>query len=194
MKNTPGMIVLAGPSGSGKTTLAYYLMEKLENLAFSISATTRKPRSNETNGYHYYFLSQSDFEDTIQNDGFLEYEEVYKGIYYGTLKSELARIRESGKIPLLDVDVEGALNIQKKYSDNCLFIFIHPVSEGKLRERLMQRGTESGDTLEERIARSKKEMQFAKYFDKIIYNDNLEEAQKEILKEVSIYTGNSTAI
>ncbi len=183
---------MAGPSGAGKSTLANYLMEKRDDLAFSISATTRKPRKDEVDGKHYHFLSPEEFGKKIDEEGFVEHEEVYKGIHYGTLKSELERIWTSGKTPLLDVDVDGALSIRQNFKEQGLFIFVHPVNEEKLRQRLIKRGTESGDSLEERIARSKRELKQASRFDTVIYNDNLQKARSRLLEVAENYLRNNS--
>ncbi|HPF51197.1 MAG TPA: guanylate kinase, partial [Draconibacterium sp.] len=137
------LIIFSAPSGAGKTTIVKYLLQKGLDLEFSISATSREPRANEINGKDYYFLSTEEFVQKVQNDEFLEWEEVYKGIRYGTLKSEVERIRNNGKNVIFDVDVVGGLNIKKYYGDEALAIFVQPPSVEELRKRLTSRSTET---------------------------------------------------
>lgn len=175
------LIIFSAPSGSGKSTLINYLMSQTDCFEFSISATSRLPRGEEKNGREYYFLTPEQFREKIKNGEFLEWEEVYENKFYGTLKSEVERINKSGKIAIFDVDVEGGLNIKKIYKDNALSIFIQPPSIEALRARLNKRGTDAPEVIECRIAKAEKELGYAKKFDKIIINDDLATAQKELL-------------
>lgn len=180
------LIILCGPSGSGKTTVAHHLLQEMPQLAFSVSATTRERRMNEADRHDYYFLSQEDFENRIKNDEFVEYEEVYKGTYYGTLKSELERIWNSGKTPVLDIDVLGAQNIKKTFAPQALAIFVHPVSLENIKQRLSKRNTESAESFEKRIKRAEEELNMCGLFDKVVYNDDLAKAlpkAEEYIKE-----------
>ena len=144
------VIILTAPSGAGKTSIAAYLLKQMPQLSFSVSATTRAPRGNEKNGVEYHFISLAKFEGHIYQNDFLEYEMVYEGVYYGTLQSELTRIWNLGKIPVLDIDVKGAIRVQKQIGANCLSIFIMPPSINILKERLENRKTETPESLEMR--------------------------------------------
>ncbi|WP_462280853.1 guanylate kinase [Salinivirga cyanobacteriivorans] len=181
------LLIISAPSGSGKSTLVKFLMNELTNLEFSISATSRKPRGNEKHKTDYYFLSVDDFKNKIAKKDFVEWEEVYKGRFYGTLKSEVNRIRESGKTVVFDVDVIGGLNIKKLYGDEALALFIKPPSIDELKNRLKKRGTDETDEIEKRIAKAEEEMSYAPKFDLIIINDDLNKAQKEILDAVKSF-------
>ena len=177
---TQKIIVIAAPSGAGKTSVTRHLLNALpDKLAFSISAATRPPRKHETDGVDYYFISVKDFEQRILHDEFVEWEMVYQGKYYGTLKSELNRIWALGKTPLLDVDVVGGLDIQLLYPTTCLSLFILPPSIQELRHRLEARGTETPETLEARIQKAAHELTFRDKFDHIIINDKLDRACAE---------------
>lgn len=160
------------------------LLEALPWLSFSVSACTRSPRANEVHGMDYYFLKEEEFKKLIDEDAFVEWEMVYAGKYYGTLKSELQRIWDEGKIPLVDIDVQGALEIQNQYPDTSLTIFVQAPSLEALRERLAKRGTETIHSLEERVSKAGLELSFAPQFDKIIINDVLEAATQELVEEV----------
>lgn len=173
------IIIITAPSGSGKTSIARHLLEVFPSVEFSISATTRAPRGNEADGREYYFLSLQDFEQKIQAGAFLEWEMVYKGKYYGTLNSEIDRMWKLEKIPLLDIDVHGAMHVQKLFPGRCLSIFIEAPSFEALRERLVNRGTETPESLEARLAKAAHEKQYKDSFDAVIVNDVLEKAQKE---------------
>lgn len=186
---TGKIIVITAPSGSGKTTLVKRLLAACPNLAFSISACTRKPRAKELHGRDYYFYEEEQFKKLITEDAFVEWEMVYSGKYYGTLKSELQRIWDSGKSPLVDIDVMGALAIKNKYPENCKTIFIEAPSLEVLRERLKARATETADSLEERISKAALELTFAPRFDNIIINEDLEAATKELMRVVEEFTG-----
>ena len=172
-------VLFCGPSGSGKTTIVHSLLKNNPKLSFSTSATTRPKRNNETNGVDYHFLSVEEFKKRIENDEFIEWEEVYKDRFYGTLKSEIERIWANGKVVLFDVDVEGGLNIKKKLENNILAVFVRPPSLEELHKRLSSRNTETPESLKARIEKSDKEMGYANRFDKIIVNDNLESAQQQ---------------
>ncbi len=181
---TGKLIVVSAPSGSGKTSIVKEILASDLGLEFSISACSRKPRGNETNGKDYYFLSIEDFRSKIANDEFIEWEEVYPGNYYGTLKSELERIWQKGKHVIFDVDVVGGLNIKKKYNDRCLAIFIQAPSLAELEKRLRDRSTDSEETIIKRIEKAEYELTFAPRFDLIIVNDNFETAVKQTYREL----------
>lgn len=178
------LIILTAPSGAGKTTIAHALIRAVPALGFTISATTRPPREGEVDGKDYYFLSVGDFEQKISAGAFIEYEMVYEGKYYGTLYSELERIWQQGKTPLRVVDVVGAVDLKKQFSDRALAVFIAPPSTEALHERLQRRGTENSEALEERLKRANMEMECASQFDRIIVNDVLERAVQQVEKEV----------
>ena len=182
------LIIISAPSGAGKSTLVRYLLTQELNIRFSISATSRKPRGEEKNGVEYYFLSPEEFRERINNNEFLEYEEVYPNRYYGTLKSEVDRILEEGSNVIFDVDCIGGLNIKKIYGEQALSIFIMPPSVEVLRERLEKRGTDSPKVIEGRLAKAEYEISFAPQFDVTICNDDYERARAEILKIVSDFT------
>jgi guanylate kinase len=173
------IIIITAPSGAGKSTITHYLLQKYTNLSFSISAATRSPRGNEQDGVDYYFLSEAEFKHKIQEDAFLEWEMVYEGKYYGTLKSELERIWAVGKVPVLDIDVKGAIHVQQQFEDNCLSIFIEPPSVDELRKRLESRGTETPESLATRINKASYEISFNHRFTKTIVNDVLSKACAE---------------
>lgn len=179
------LIIVSAPSGSGKTTIVNHLLDREMNLMFSVSATSRQPRPGETDGKNYFFLTKEEFKNKIDNGEFLEWEEVYEGIFYGTLKSEVDKIRDSGKNVIFDVDVVGGLNIKKIYGKEALAIFIRPPSVEELKKRLQKRSTETADKIKMRIKKAKKEMQFADRFDVVIVNDNLETALEEAEKLVA---------
>lgn len=180
------IIIFSAPSGSGKSTIINYLMQQNLNLAFSISATSRPPRGTEQNGVEYFFLTPEEFRNRIANQEFLEYEEVYKDRFYGTLKEQVEKQLENGQNVVLDVDVKGGCNIKKYYGNRALSIFIQPPSIEELRKRLNGRGTDSPEVIEDRLAKAEFELGFADKFDTVIVNDNLEKAQQEafqILKD-----------
>ncbi len=178
------VIIFSAPSGSGKSTIINYLLKEGLNLTFSISATTRAPRGVEKNGVEYFFLTEEEFKDRISKGDLLEYEEVYPGRFYGTLKSQVDKLLDDGKNVLFDVDVKGACNIKKHYGDNALSIFVQPPSIDELRKRLISRGTDSEETIEKRIERASFELSFADKFDKIVINDILEVAEENALSTV----------
>lgn len=170
------LIIFSAPSGAGKTTIVRHLLNQNLNLEFSISATSRGMRHTETNGKDYYFLSPEEFKAKIQNDEFLEWEEVYAGTFYGTLKSEVDRIRNNGQNVIFDVDVVGGCNIKKYYGDEALAIFVQPPSVEELRNRLVSRSTDAPEVIEKRVAKAEYELTFADKFDVVITNDQLENA------------------
>jgi len=178
------IIIFSAPSGSGKSTIINFLLKENLNLQFSISATSRAPRGAEKNGVEYYFLSPEEFRAHIAAGDFLEYEEVYTDKYYGTLKSEVERILDSGHNVIFDVDVKGGCNIKKYFAHRALSLFIQPPSIEILRQRLEGRGTDTPEVIENRIARAQYELSFADKFDVVIVNDQLEEAENKALSAV----------
>ncbi|WP_118952184.1 guanylate kinase [Taibaiella helva] len=180
------IIIITAPSGSGKTTIVRQLLQRYAgSLGFSISACTRSPRPGEVHGKDYYFLEEADFKQKIEEDAFIEWEMVYTGKYYGTLRSEVDRIWSEGKAPLVDIDVLGALNIKAQYGEKAISLFIQAPSIEELRRRLLARGTETPETLEERLDKAAYELSFADRFDRIIVNDNLENAIAETMTVIS---------
>jgi guanylate kinase len=174
------MIVFTAPSGAGKTTIVRHLLDKYrDSLSFSISATTRERREREEDGKDYYFLDEEEFRVLIEEDGLIEWEEVYPGKFYGTLRTEVQRILESGKKLVFDIDVYGAQNLKNKYGNRCLTVFVKPPSFGILVQRLRARNTESEESFEKRINKVKKEMLFEHSFDHVLLNDTLEETLKK---------------
>ncbi|MCX6351394.1 MAG: guanylate kinase [Bacteroidetes bacterium] len=176
---TGRILILAGPSGSGKTTVTHLLMGLHKELVFSVSATTRSIRPNEVDGKDYYFINQEVFKNKIAADEFVEFEEVYAGMFYGTLKVEIERIWANNQIPILDIDVLGALNIKKKFPETAVTIFIHPVSIENLHSRLTKRATETPESFAFRIKRAEEELTLAPQFDHIVYNRILETAVED---------------
>lgn len=176
---TDKLILFCGPSGSGKTTIVKHLLENNPRFSFSVSATTRKKRSNEVDGKDYYFLGIDEFKQKIKEDEFIEWEEVYESGYYGTLKSEIKRISNLGKNVIFDVDVEGGLKIKKLFGDALLAVFVMPPSIDDLKFRLKARATETQEDLKNRIEKAEQELTYSKYFDKIIINNRLDESLKE---------------
>lgn len=189
MDRAEKMMVFTAPSGSGKTTIVRHLLKRFDRLAFSVSATTRDKRDHETDGKDYYFLSVESFREKIARGLFVEWEEVYPGRYYGTLKSEVDRIWEEGKFVLFDVDVLGASNIKRIYGEKCLAVFVKPPSVEILINRLKARNTETPETLEIRKARFLKELQYEPNFDVILINDQLENALEEAEELVRNFFG-----
>ena len=175
------IVIITAPSGSGKTTLIKRLMNHFPELTFSISACTRPPRLGEIDGKDYHFISPERFKQAIEANEFIEWEMVYEGKYYGTLKSELNRIWDKNQIPLVDIDVKGALNVQEQYRSIALSIFIQAPSIEILKNRLEQRGTETEESLSERVKKASYELSFANQFDHILINDDLELASEELL-------------
>jgi guanylate kinase len=179
------LIIITAPSGAGKTSITRYLLHHFPQLAFSVSAATRMQRPDEVNGVDYYFLTLEEFQHKIQNQEFVEWEMVYEGRYYGTLKSELKRIHANHKIPILDIDVKGAIHVQENYPSDSLSIFIKPPSIDELRRRLEYRATESPEALQDRLSKAAYEISFQHHFNKIIVNDNLERACEEARQVIS---------
>ena len=174
------LIIIAAPSGAGKTSVTRYLLKTLaEQLAFSVSCATRLPRNNEKDKVDYYFITVEDFKSKIEKQEFVEWEMVYEGKYYGTLKSEMQRIWEQHKAPLLDVDVQGGINIQLQYPHNSLSLFIEPPSIKELERRLKARDTETPESLQARLNKAAYELSFKDKFDRVILNDKLERACAE---------------
>ncbi len=183
------LIVFSAPSGSGKSTIVNYLMQHHPelHLAFSISCTSRAPRGTERNGVEYFFLSPDEFKEKIAAGEFLEYEEVYKNRYYGTLKAQVERQSEAGQNVVFDVDVKGGVNIKKHYGSRALSIFIQAPSIEALRARLEGRGTDSQEAIEARLAKASYELTFASQFDHIVVNDDLSKAQEEAYRLISSF-------
>ena len=176
--NRNKLIVFSAPSGAGKTTLVKHILSQFSNTSFSISATSRSPRGNEKDGVDYHFLSKSEFKKKINNNEFIEFEEVYGGVHYGTLKSEVKNIWTNNEVALFDIDVVGGFNIKKMYPMNTLSIFVMPPSIDTLRKRLISRGDISDNEINRRIKKAELELDFASKFDKIIINSDLEESKK----------------
>ena len=176
--NRNKLIVFSAPSGAGKTTLVKHILSRFSNTSFSISATSRSPRGNEKDGVDYHFLSKSEFKKKINNNEFIEFEEVYGGVHYGTLKSEVENIWTNNEVALFDIDVVGGFNIKKMYPMNTLSIFVMPPSIDTLRRRLISRGDISDNEINRRIKKAELELDFASKFDKIIINSDLEESKK----------------
>ena len=170
------IIIITAPSGAGKTSITHHLLTHFPQLVFSVSATTRLPRGNEVHGKDYYFLPQEEFKQHIENNNFLEWEMVYEGKYYGTLKSEIERIWKNNQTPVLDIDVKGAIHVQNQFKSNCISIFIQPPSIESLRERLISRGTDSLDNIETRINKAAYEISFKQHFTYCIVNEQLQQA------------------
>lgn len=178
------LIIFSAPSGSGKSTIINYLLKQGLNLAFSISATSRPPRGAERHGVEYFFLSPEEFRAKIEAGEFLEYEEVYPGRFYGTLKSQVEVQSAQGQTVIFDVDVKGGVNIKEYYGERALSIFIQPPSVESLRQRLEQRGTDAPEVIADRIRRAEFELGFASRFDVVIVNDVLEQAEAEALEVI----------
>jgi len=184
------IIIITAPSGAGKTSITRYLLGKYpDRLAFSVSAATRSPRSYEKDGEDYYFLTLDNFKQKIQHNDFVEWEMVYEGKYYGTLKSELKRIWAAGKTPLLDIEVKGAIHIREQYPHSTLALFIEPPSVNELRRRLEARGTETVESLMARVNKASYEISFKHHFDKIIVNDDLRKACQEAEAAIKAFVG-----
>lgn len=185
------ILIITAPSGAGKTSIVKELLKTYPQLVFSVSAATRAPRANEKDGVDYYFISVEDFKNKIAADEFAEWQMVYEGKYYGTLKSELQRIWKEGKLPVLDIDVKGAENVKKIYPNNSLGIFIQPPSIDVLLQRLKGRGTESAETLKARIDKAEYELSFNDKFDKVVLNDALTSACDDAKRILEEYLGNN---
>ena len=179
------LIIFSAPSGSGKSTIINYLLTQNLNLAFYISATSRPPRGTERDGVEYFFLTPEEFRRRIADDEFLEYEEVYHDRFYGTLKAQVEKQLADGQNVVFDVDVVGGCNIKKFYGDRALSVFIQPPSVEELRRRLVGRGTDTPEVIEDRVAKAQYELSFAPKFDKVIVNDDLEKAKAEALEVIT---------
>lgn len=179
------LIIFSAPSGSGKSTIINYLLAQHLNLAFSISATSRAPRGTERDGVEYFFLAPDEFRRRIEAGEFLEYEEVYKDRFYGTLKSQVEKQLADGQNVIFDVDVVGGCNIKQFYGDRALSVFIQPPSIEELRHRLEGRGTDAPEVIESRLAKAAYELTFAPKFDRVIVNDDLEKAKAEALQVIT---------
>ena len=184
------IIVITAPSGAGKTSITNYLIKKFPQLAFSVSAATRLPRENEKHGVDYYFMSTEEFNQKILDKAFIEWEMVYEGKYYGTLKSELHRIWNNGQIPVLDIDVKGAIHVQQQYPVNILTIFIEPPTIEELQRRLRSRGTETDESLQARINKAAFEISFKTQFGHTVMNDNLTRARQQAAQIVEEFLKN----
>jgi guanylate kinase len=180
INNQQKIIIITAPSGAGKTSITRFLLNNYpDKLAFSVSAATRPARGQERNGVDYYFISVEEFTNKIQHEEFVEWEMVYEGKYYGTLKSELQRIWSDGKTPVLDIDVKGAIHIQQQFPESTLTLFIEPPSVDELERRLLSRGTESKESLNARVSKAAYEISFKTSFNKVIVNSHLEKACRE---------------
>ncbi len=177
-------LIFSAPSGSGKSTIVHHILDRHPEMEFSVSATSRPLRGTEVHGVDYYFLSEEDFRSRIAADGFVEYEEVYPGRFYGTLKSEIQRIWDAGHVVIFDVDVKGGVNLKKYFGDAALSVFIQAPSIEALRERLIARATDSAEDIEKRVAKAAEEMTYAPKFDAVLVNDDLETAFAEAEKLV----------
>ncbi len=173
------LIIITAPSGAGKTSITRYLLQHFPQLAFSVSAATRVQRPDEVNGVDYYFMTREEFQHKNKNQEFVEWEKVYEGRYYGTLKSELQRIWANNKIPILDIDVKGAIHVQGQYPEQSVSIFVQPPSIEELKRRLEYRATESAEALQDRLNKAAYEISFRHHFNNIIINDNLQIACEE---------------
>ncbi len=173
------VVIFSAPSGAGKTTLVRYLLQRFPQLEFSVSATSRTPRGQEVHGYDYHFLSDAEFDERVENNEFVEWEEVYPGLRYGTLKSEVERIWAKGNVIAFDIDVCGGVNLKKMYGAQALSVFVCPPSLEVLRRRLETRGTDAPEAIERRLHKAEEELAFAPQFDVVIVNDHLDTAKAE---------------
>lgn len=183
------LIIICAPSGAGKTTIVRHILENIPSIEFSVSATNRKQRPNEINGNDYYFIETDDFTSKIAQGEFLEWEEVYPGTFYGTLKEEIQRIWNRGNNVIFDVDVEGGLNIKRHFGSRALLVFIQPPSLDILKERLKNRATETDKDYEMRVKKAAREMEYVKHADAVLVNDQLEQAKTDALKIVGNFLG-----
>ena len=183
------IIIITAPSGAGKTSITRHLLNQFPQLAFSVSAATRSARGYEKDGVDYYFISTQAFQHKIQENEFVEWEMVYEGKYYGTMKQELLRIWDKQQVPVLDIDVKGAIHVQQQYPDSSLSLFIEPPSVDELRRRLMSRGTETPESLQARVNKASFEISFKHQFNHIIVNDNLENACNRASELVRVFLG-----
>ncbi len=186
------IIIITAPSGAGKTSITRHLLARFPQLAFSVSAATRPARGEEKDGIDYYFISTQAFQHKIQQNEFVEWEMVYEGKYYGTLKSELQRLWENQQVPVLDIDVKGAIHVQQQFPMSALSIFIQPPSVEELKRRLQSRGTETPESLQARVNKAAYEISFKQHFDHIIVNDNLENACRQATDLVNEFIGVNT--
>ena len=187
----PRLIVFTAPSGSGKTTIVRHLLKTFDELAFSVSATTRSKRDHETDGKDYYFLSESEFLNKIELGEFAEWEEVYAGQFYGTLKAEINRLHQSGKCIVFDIDVQGAQSLKNVYGSSCLTVFVKPPSLEALLVRLKGRQTETEASLQRRIDKASLELTYESHFDTVILNDDLPKALSEAEQKVTTFLASS---
>ena len=181
------LIVITAPSGAGKTTIVHHLLARFDTLAFSVSATTRRPRPDEQDGRDYYFLTPASFKAEIEAGAFVEWEEVYEGQFYGTLRAEVERLWAQNKDIIFDIDVQGALNIKRAYPERCLAIFIAPPSMAVLRERLESRETENPESLRRRLEKAEEEMLYREHFDQVLVNDDLDKALRRAIAWVDAF-------
>ncbi len=184
------ILIITAPSGAGKTSITKHLMAKFSMLTFSVSAATRQPRGVEKHAVDYYFISGEEFKSKIQHNEFVEWEMVYEGKYYGTLKSELQRIWDMGKVPVLDIDVKGAIHVQQQFNEGTLSLFIEPPSVNELKIRLQGRGTENEESLAARVNKAAYELSFKEHFNKVIVNEDLAMACNEAEKIVGEFLSN----
>lgn len=187
------LVIISAPSGAGKTTILKHVLETYPQLEFSISATSREPRPGEECGVDYFFKSREEFERLINEEEFVEWEEVYGGSYYGTLFSELERVWSDGKVIIFDVEVKGAVNIKKQFGENALSLFIMPPSLEVLRQRLEIRGTDTPEAIDERVARAEMELEYADQYDEVVVNDLLTDAIAGVEKAIGDFIGNKKA-
>ena len=185
MKKKGKLLIFSAPSGSGKTTILHKVQEEIDNIHFSVSATSRPPRGQEQDGVDYFFLSPDEFREKIQNNEFVEYEEVYPGKFYGTLKSQVEKQLAKGENVAFDVDVHGGLSIKEQFGKRALSLFIQPPSIEELRRRLELRGTDAPEIIDQRLERAAYELSFAEKFDKVVVNDNLDEAVKNAINIIN---------
>jgi guanylate kinase len=178
------VIIFSAPSGAGKTTLTKHVLQSFPQLEFSVSVTTRKPRPHETHGKDYYFISTDEFKSLIEQNALIEWEEVYNGSFYGTLKKEVEKIWNKGHHVVFDVDVKGGINLKRIFGDQALSVFIMPPSIDMLEKRLKKRGTETEETIKKRVKKAFTEIDDYKYFDKLILNDNLEKSKTDVYRIV----------
>ena len=195
MSSSHKIIIITAPSGAGKTSITKHLLKTFPGkLAFSVSAATRQRREYEKDGVDYHFMSVDDFKEKIQHNAFIEWEMVYEGKYYGTLASEINRIWKEEKVPLLDIDVQGAVHVQQEHREQTLSIFIEPPSVDELKRRLSSRGTETPESLATRVNKATYELSFKDHFDKVIVNDDLEKARKEAEEIVRLFIEDEKSI
>ncbi|MGC9470740.1 MAG: guanylate kinase [Bacteroidales bacterium] len=185
------MIIISAPSGAGKTTIVKHLLQSIPRLSFSVSACSRSPRKGEVNGKDYWFITENEFKRKIEAGEFAEWEEVYPGHYYGTLKKEIERIWNDGKHVVFDVDVKGGMNLKKQYGARALAVFVSPPSLDILEKRLRKRSTETEEKIRERRQKAAREMEFASRFDTVLVNDRLEETLDRAVELVATFIGNS---